>query len=121
MERLAVAPADGSTGPTPGKAAADLDRGVSAPRFSEDGSAITFFVTDDRSVYPARVRLSGGPVERLMQPPIMMNGANDKGGCSVVLSSSDSRPNEVFAFENGKLRQLTHQNDAVFSELQLGA
>jgi dipeptidyl aminopeptidase/acylaminoacyl peptidase len=121
MERLAVALSDGSAAPALVKAAADLDRGVSAPRFGEDSGSITFLVADDRSVYPARVRLSGGAAEKLMQPSVMVSSPHGKGACSVVLSSSDSRPNEVYAVENGSLRQLTHQNDALFSELQLGA
>ncbi|HEV2445980.1 MAG TPA: S9 family peptidase, partial [Candidatus Sulfopaludibacter sp.] len=121
MERLATVPSDGSAAPELVKAAADLDRGVSSPRFGEDSASIAFLVADDRSVYPARVSLSGGAAEKLMQPPVMVSAPNSKGACSVVLSSSDSRPNEVFASENGKLRQLTHQNDALFSELQLGA
>jgi dipeptidyl aminopeptidase/acylaminoacyl peptidase len=119
MERLAVVPSDGGAAPTLVRSA-DLDRGVSSPRFDEDGGGLTFLVADDRSVYPAHVRLSGGAAEKLMKPPVMMMSPNVRGGCFVALSSGDSRPAEVFAVENGKLRQLTHQNDALFSELKLG-
>ncbi len=42
------------------------------------------------------------------------------GGRTAALSSSDRRPNEVFTLENGGLRQITHQNDALFSQLELG-
>jgi dipeptidyl aminopeptidase/acylaminoacyl peptidase len=121
MERLAVVPADGSTAPALVIAAADLDRGVSSPRFSEDSNSITVLVADDRSVYPVRVPLTGGRVEKLMTPPVMVSSPSVKGACSVVLSSNDSHSPEIFAVENGSLRQLTHQNDALFSELQLGA
>lgn len=120
MERLATVPSDGSAAPALVKAAADLDRGVASPRFGEDSASLTFLVADDRSQYPARVRLSGGAVEKLLQPPVMVMSPHVKGACSVVLSSRDDRPNEVYAFENGRLRQLTHQNDALFSELELG-
>jgi dipeptidyl aminopeptidase/acylaminoacyl peptidase len=41
-------------------------------------------------------------------------------GRTVALSTTDARPNEVFALENGGLRQITHQNDALFSDLKLG-
>ena len=119
MQRLTLAPADGSSQPTLVRAAADLDRGVSAPRFTPDGSAIEFLVTDDRSVYPARVRLSGGEVEKLMQPPLVLSSPNVLHGCSVALSGSDARPNEIFAVENGRLRQLTHQNDELFANLDI--
>ncbi len=40
MEHLALVAADGSAKPTLVKAAADLDRGVSAPHFTADGRAI---------------------------------------------------------------------------------
>jgi len=119
MDHLAVAPSDGSVPPTLVKAVADFDRGVSVPRFSGDGSTITFLVTDDRSVYPARVRLSGGAVERLMSPPVMVSSPNVAGGCSVVLGGGDNKPQEIYAWENGVLRQLTHQNDALMAELEI--
>ena len=80
MERLAVVSTGGSSAPTLVKATAELDRGVSAPRFIADGKSITVLVTDDRSVYPVRVNLSGGVVERLMAPPIVVNSPTVAGG-----------------------------------------
>ncbi|HEU5460147.1 MAG TPA: hypothetical protein VFU83_06605, partial [Pyrinomonadaceae bacterium] len=47
MDHLALVPADGSSGPVRLKATEDLDRGVSAPRFSADGKSIRFLVVDD--------------------------------------------------------------------------
>jgi dipeptidyl aminopeptidase/acylaminoacyl peptidase len=122
MQRLTLVPADGGSQPALVKAAADLDRGVSSPRFTPDGSAIEFLVTDDRSVYPARVRLTGGAsekAEKLMQPPLVLSSPHVLHGCSVALMSSDTRPNEIFAVENGRLRQLTHQNDELFAKLDI--
>ena len=119
MERLAVVVADGSGAPTLVKAVVDLDRGVSAPRFTADGASISFLVADDRSVYPARVRLSGGAVERLMQPPVVVSGPSVSKGCSVLLGGGDNKPQEIFAWENGVLRQITHQNDALMAELEI--
>jgi dipeptidyl aminopeptidase/acylaminoacyl peptidase len=119
MERLAVVEADGSSAPTLVKAVADLDRGVSAPRFSADGAFIDFLVADDRSVYPARVRLSGGPVERLMQPPVVVANPSVSKSCSVLLGGGDNKPAEIFAWENGRLRQITHQNDGLMAELEI--
>ena len=119
MERLAVVATDGASDPVMVKADTELDRGVSAPRFSADGGSITFLVADDRSVYPARVRLSGGPVERLMAPPIVVSSPTVAGGCAAVLSGGDSKPPEIYAVEGGALRQLTHQNDALMAELEI--
>jgi dipeptidyl aminopeptidase/acylaminoacyl peptidase len=119
MEHLTLVPSDGSAAPTRVKAVEDLDRGVSAPEFTPDGKFITFSVSDDRSVYPARVSLTGGPVERLLNPPVVVSSWMTGGGCSAVISGGDARYNEVYAMEGRALRQLTHQNDELFAELQV--
>jgi dipeptidyl aminopeptidase/acylaminoacyl peptidase len=118
MAHLALVPADGSSAPTLVKATEALDRGIGAPRFTTDGAALTFLVTDDRSVYPARMRLNGS-VERLMASPIVVSSPSTAKGCSVVLSGGDSRPAEIYAMQGGALRQLTHQNDALLAELDI--
>ena len=71
MEHLTLVPSDGSAAPTRVKAAEDLDRGVSGPRFSADGKFILFTVTDDRSVFPVQVSVSGGSVQWLLPLPIV--------------------------------------------------
>ncbi|HEY2017793.1 MAG TPA: S9 family peptidase [Bryobacteraceae bacterium] len=117
QEKLAIVPSDASAEPTLVKAAADLDRGVSNPRWSKDGKSITVMVTDDRSLYPARVPISGGSAEMLMAKPVVVSGLHSASGCSVAFSSSDSKETELYAMEGGSLRQLTHQNDALMSEI----
>jgi dipeptidyl aminopeptidase/acylaminoacyl peptidase len=121
MEHLTIVPSDGSAPPARVKAVEDLDRGVSAPQFSADGKYILFTVTDDRSAYPARVSLAGGPIERLMPPPVVLSSWVVEAGNSVVISGGDAKYNEIYAMENGKLRQLTRQNDELFSELQIAS
>jgi dipeptidyl aminopeptidase/acylaminoacyl peptidase len=120
MEHLALVATDGSKPPTRFKATEDLDRGVSSVRFNPDGKSIRFLVVDDRSVYPARANLSGGKVERLLSPPIVVSSWNTGGGRSVVLSGGNSKVTEVYVWEGDKLRQLTTQNDALLAELNLG-
>src|SRR5262249_20875749 len=83
--------------------------------------SITILVADDRSVYPARVTLGSGSVERLMQPPVVMGNWTFGGGHATVLSGSDGRPGEVYTLESGRLSQLTHQNDALLGELDIAA
>ena len=119
MEHLAVVATDGASAPSLVRAAADLDRGVSSPRFSPDGSAVHFLVNDDRSVYPALIHPAGGGMERVLAPPIVVSGPTMSKGCSAVLSGSDSKPTEVYALEGGALRQLTHQNDTLMAELEV--
>ena len=121
MEHLALVAADGSGAPQRVRAAEDLDRGVTAPRFSADGRTITAFVTDDRSVYPVRVPVAGGAVERLMPPPVVVSNWTTAGSCSAVLSGSDTKPTEVYRADGWTLKPLTHQNDALFATLEIAS
>jgi dipeptidyl aminopeptidase/acylaminoacyl peptidase len=121
MDRLVLVPTDGSGAPTRLKAADDLDRGVSSPRFSTDGKSIGFLVTDDRSVYPMTANLAGGPAKRLLAPPVVVGNLSTAGGRTVAISGGDSKAGEIYVWEANGLRQLTHQNDALLAELELGA
>jgi dipeptidyl aminopeptidase/acylaminoacyl peptidase len=121
MEHLAIVPSDGSGVPARVKGTEDLDRGVSSPRFSADGKAVTVLVTDDRSVYPARITLATSRVDRLIAPPVVVSGVSTAAGCSVALSGGDTSHTEVYRMDaaRGILTRITHQNDALFGELQL--
>jgi dipeptidyl aminopeptidase/acylaminoacyl peptidase len=121
MEHLGIVAADGSGTPALVKATEDLDRGVSAPRFSVDGKSIDLLVTDDRSVYPMRVSLDGGGASRLMTPPVVVSNWTSEAGCSAVLGGGDARPSEVHVMQGGALRQVTHQNDALLAEVQIAS
>jgi dipeptidyl aminopeptidase/acylaminoacyl peptidase len=120
MDHLSLVPADGGSAPSRFKAAEDLDRGVSSPRFSADGKSIQFLVADDRSVYPVRASLSGGAAQRLLAPPIVISSWDFENGKAVAISGSDTKPGEIHVWEGNSLRQLTHQNDALMAELDLG-
>ena len=121
MSHLALVASDGGSAPTRIQSVEALDRGVSSPTFSADGKSIRFLVTDDRSVYPARVGVTGGAVERLLAPPIVISSWDSTGTRSVVLSGDDTKHTEIYALEGSTLRQITHHNDALFAELDLGA
>jgi dipeptidyl aminopeptidase/acylaminoacyl peptidase len=119
MNRLAVVAVSGGE---PRILAGGLDRGVSAPRFTPDGAAILFLVGDDASEYPARIPANGGDVQRLLRGPIVISSMDQgKDGRLAVLASSDSKPPEVHALESNELRVLTHHNDALMAEFNLGA
>jgi dipeptidyl aminopeptidase/acylaminoacyl peptidase len=115
MEHLAFAPSDGSAAPTRVKATEDLDRGISGLRFN--GASLNFLVTDDRSVYPAQVTRNS--LTRLMQSAVVVSGWSFGGGHIALLSGSDAKPTEVYAMEGESLRQLTHQNESLMSELEI--
>jgi dipeptidyl aminopeptidase/acylaminoacyl peptidase len=120
MSHLTLVASDGSSAPSRVQAVEALDRGVSSPTFSADGKSIRFLVTDDRSVYPSRVNLADGKVERLMSPPIVLSSLDSAGGHSIALSGGDAKYTEVHAVEGSALRQITHHNDALFAELNIG-
>jgi dipeptidyl aminopeptidase/acylaminoacyl peptidase len=119
MSRLAVVPIAAGE---PKILAEKLDRGVSAPRFTPDDKSILFLVGDDRWEYPAVVPANGGEVERLTKGPGVI-GTIEQGrdGRTAVLAAGDTAHGEIYAFENGRLRALTHHNDALMAELKLGA
>ena len=97
-----------------------LDRSASDPIFSPDGKSITVLVEDDRSQYPALVDIADGSTKRLIDEPGVVTTINDVAGKQVLIRTTDAAPGEIFAFEDGKLRKLTGQNDALLAQLKLG-
>ncbi len=99
----------------------ELDRNVFNPRFSNDGRSIFFALEDRGELSLARVAPRGGAVERVIGGPRSM-GAYSIGakGPIVALISEPHLPSEVFVFDDGELRRLTHANDALIGQLRLG-
>ncbi|MCI0523784.1 MAG: S9 family peptidase [Acidobacteria bacterium] len=120
MNHLAVVSADGSGAPKRIDSVEAIDRSVASPTFSADGKSINFLITDDRSVYPAQVNIASLRVERLLTPPIVVSSWESASNRSVVLSGGNTKYTEIYAFENGALRQITKHNDELFAELELG-
>jgi dipeptidyl aminopeptidase/acylaminoacyl peptidase len=124
MEHLTIVAADGSTAPQRVAASEALDRGVSQPRWGEDGKDIYAIVTDDMSAYGARIPVGSGSAVPITDKPIVLGQRHSAGSCAVVVSGDDNHSNEVYSAGGvgGKMKfqPLTHQNDALFAELQLG-
>ncbi len=124
MEHLTIVAADGSTPPQRVASSEALDRGVSQPRWGDDGKNIYAIVTDDMSAYGARIPVGTGSAVPITDKPIVLGQRHSAGSCAVVISGDDSHYNEIYSasFVDGKMKfqPLTHQNDALFSELQLG-
>lgn len=116
MNRLAVIPLDGGT---PKIVSAALDRGVMGHQFTPDGRQLEFLVADDMSMYPARVSVSGGSVERMVGGKFVMMGLDREKSCATALVSSDTAQPEVHVLEGATLRKLTGHNDALLKELKL--
>jgi len=125
MEHLTIVAADGSTQPQRVAASEALDRGVSQPRWGDDGQNIFAIVTDDMSAYGARIPVGAGSAVPITDKPIVLGARHSAGSCAVAISGDDIHPNEVYSagVVDGKLKfqPLTHQNDALLAELQLGA
>ncbi|MFZ0332626.1 MAG: S9 family peptidase [Candidatus Acidiferrales bacterium] len=118
MSHLAIVPSDGSAEPT--VLTEKLDRSVSGPYFSDDGKSIVVDEEDDRSEYPISVSVADQSVTKLLQPPIVIGGISHTSGCLVGLTGGDDKATEIYSWDGGNLRQLTHQNDALFAQLELG-
>ncbi len=124
MEHLTIVPADGSTPPQRVRSSEALDRGVSQPRWGDDGTNIYAIVTDDMSVYGARIPIGAGSAVPITDKPIVLGQRHSAESCAVVISGDDNHHNEVYSASvvGGKMKfqPLTHQNDALFTELQFG-
>jgi dipeptidyl aminopeptidase/acylaminoacyl peptidase len=124
-KHLAISPAAGS----PAKVLTlSLDRNVSAPRFSPDGQSIYFMVDDDGTQNLAQVHFGDGkqgarPVSGSVFVSSYSVGGGSAGnvgpGTIAVQIATIDRPDEIYLAAQGKLTQLTHVNDALFSQLRL--
>ncbi|PYP93495.1 MAG: peptidase S9 family protein [Gemmatimonadetes bacterium] len=124
VQQLAVVPAagGGGGGGAPRILTAGLDRNVTHPVWSRDGSSLYFLLEDDRAVALARVPASGGSIERLLSGPRVVSAfATNADGKIAVLASTPATPAEVFALEGTAMRPLSHQNDQWLAQLKLGA
>ena len=124
-KHLAISPAAGG----PAKVLTlSLDRNVSAPRFSPDGQSIYFIVDDDGTQNLAQVHFGDGkqgarPVSGSVFVSSYSVGGGSAGnvgpGTIAVQMATIDRPDEIYLVAQGKLTQLTHTNDALFSQLKL--
>jgi dipeptidyl aminopeptidase/acylaminoacyl peptidase len=119
LNKLAIVPAAGGQA-RPLTAA--LDRGVSGSLvWTSDSRSLFFIVADDRTTYIARAARDGGAVEKLTAGRRIVSSISRRDdGSFALLAATDNEPAEVHALENGNLRRLSHQNDVLFAELQLG-
>jgi dipeptidyl aminopeptidase/acylaminoacyl peptidase len=116
-QKVAVVPAAGGPAQV---LTATLDRNPLSPTLTEDGASVLFLLEDDRVTHLARVPLSGGPVERLVEGRRAISDfSTGPRGKIVVLASSPTQPAEIFAVEGNQLRKITGQNDQWLSQVRL--
>ena len=123
MEHLTIVAADGSTPPERLRSSEALDRGVSQPRWGEDGKNIYAIVTDDMSAYGARIPVGAGSAVAITDTTIVLGQRHNAASCAVVISGDDRHPDEIYSASvvgsMMKFKPLTHQNDALIAQLQL--
>ena len=119
QDALAVVPAAGGQ---PTILTTSLDRPVSGTLvWTSDSRSLYFTADDDRVTYVAKVPAAGGPIEKLtMGPRVVSSLSRRDDGTLALVSGTSDEAGEVYPFERGTLRRLTHQNDALFAELALG-
>ncbi len=115
-DRLAVIAADGGHATV---LTANIDRPIGDPQWTPDGKHIIALVTDDRNVYPASVDVATHTVKRLVDSEGVARGHSGKTGHEALLWTTDTKSAEVYALSDGQLRQLSHQNAKLLSELVL--
>jgi dipeptidyl aminopeptidase/acylaminoacyl peptidase len=96
-----------------------LDRGVSGARFNADGKTVVGIVTDDRYQYPAQFDVQNGTMTKLLEGMQVVQGAHMAAGKWAMVSANPSTPAEIYAFEFGSLRRLTHHTDSFTAPLKL--
>ena len=98
-----------------------LDRPVSSALWSSDGASLTFTIVDDRAQHVGRIPAGGGKVERLLEGRrVISNLSAAQDGAFALLASTATTLPEVHAFDGGKLRKLSKQNDAWIKDVTLG-
>jgi len=126
---LAISPATGG----PAKVLTlSLDRMVTNPHFSTDGKFIYFIADRDAALVLKTIHLETGGIADAAAVPNMSSaqysGSRTVNGYSlssgpvpsvVAQIATIDRPDELFIIEGNQYKQLTHVNDALFSQLKL--
>jgi dipeptidyl aminopeptidase/acylaminoacyl peptidase len=126
---LAISPATGGPAKVLTKS---LDRMVTNPHFSSDGKFIYFVADNEGALVLKTIHLESGGIADAAAVPYMtsaqysgtrtVNGYSVSPGpapAAVVQIATIDRPDELFMIEGYQYKQLTHVNDALFSQLKL--
>ncbi len=97
-----------------------LDRAVVDYALTPDGKAVDALIEDDRQMYPMRLPLDGTAPAKLLSDPGVATEFSTAAGHTAILIANDHAAPEVHALEQGKLRRLSHHNDELLAELELG-
>ena len=104
---------------------AELDRNVSTPTFSADGSWIWFGLEDSGEDHVARIKPDGSDLQRPVSGPLSASGFDWAAGTFAVRLSTPDRPEEIFLLQGGSggsrnLERVTGHNDGLLARVQVG-
>ena len=116
-KHLAVIPAGGGDAKV---LTQSFDRMIIDPHFSPDGKSIYFIADDDGTQNLCSIPAAGGEITRPVGGRLMVNDYSiGKTGEIAAQVATIDRPDELFTIPAGKLTQITHTNDALFSQLKI--
>jgi dipeptidyl aminopeptidase/acylaminoacyl peptidase len=116
-KHLAVIPAAGGDAKV---LTQSFDRVTIEPHFSPDGKSIYFIADDDGTQNLCSIPIAGGEIIRPVGGRLMVNAYSiGKTGDIAAQVATMDRPDELFTIPGGKLTQITHTNDALFSQLKI--
>jgi dipeptidyl aminopeptidase/acylaminoacyl peptidase len=117
LRQMAMVPVSGGA---PKMLAPKLDAWVGAPVLAPGGKMVLTEVPNDREVYIAEMALDGsGMMKRLTTGQGAAMGLDQAGGHVALEWTTDEKPAEIYALEDGQLRQITHANDALVATLEI--
>ena len=116
--RISVIPADGGETRV---LTADLDRWVSSFEYSKDGEWIYFTYYDSGAMDLARVKVSDGSIENLIDGDRVVHSYDvSESGDIVVAANNQNDSGNIYRIQDSQLTQLTDVNRTFFDEHDLG-
>jgi dipeptidyl aminopeptidase/acylaminoacyl peptidase len=98
-----------------------IDHSIAGVEFSPDGTTM-WFTAEDKGVVPVfRMKADGSGLTAVHKEGTS-NKLKARGGRIVFLNDNTNRPSELFTLDpkSGAVRQLTHFNETILAELDLG-
>ncbi|HWS60435.1 MAG TPA: S9 family peptidase [Flavobacterium sp.] len=97
-----------------------LDRPVSSPRWTKNGTSLMALVADDRIRYVAEFSISDGKMNKIVDGNRSFTSLEPHpSGNFLALMSETQLPTEIYALEEKNIRRLTKHQDAFLEKINL--
>lgn len=96
----------------------NLDRNISAPKFSTDGKTILFLLEENGTSVLASIDTKGKNFKRIIAGNISISGYDIQAETIVPIIGTENRPNNLYTFEKNKLKELTFVNDVLLAGIK---